>query len=60
MDILINYFKKPQAQNIIKDNIEEYARELIRHEAATSYSQKMSEYYREGLERLKDSQKFIA
>ena len=36
---MFNPFIKPLAQDIIRENLEEYERNLLQHEAATSYSQ---------------------
>jgi hypothetical protein len=49
---IFNPFHKPVAQDIIRNNLKEYERSLLQHEAATSYSQKMVEYYRDGIKRL--------
>jgi len=49
---LINPFHKPLAKDIIQETLRDYERNLLEHEAATSYSHKMSEYYREGIKRL--------
>lgn len=49
---MLNPFQQPVAQDIIRANLMEYERSLLQHEAATSYSQKMAEYYRDGIKRL--------
>lgn len=49
---MFNPFLKPVTQDIIRANLIEYERHLLEHEAATSYSQKMVEYYRDGIRRL--------
>jgi hypothetical protein len=49
---LFNPFLQPLTQDIIRTSLIEYERSLLEHEAATSYSQKMVEYYRDGIKRL--------
>lgn len=49
---VIQMFSKPSAAEIVENNLEEYQRQLVDHQAATSYHKKMAEYYAEGLERL--------
>jgi cell division protein FtsL len=45
------FTKKPAAQ-IASDNIEEYQRLQLEHEAAAEYHKKMAQYYSEGIVRL--------
>lgn len=42
----------PTAAELIQENIVEYQRQLVLQEAAAAYHQKMSEYYRESIQRL--------
>jgi hypothetical protein len=49
---MVNPFHTPTPQDIIRENLQDYGRSLLQHEAATSYSQKMAEYYRDGIKRL--------
>lgn len=48
----LNPFRKPDAHELVKTNLEEYRRQLILQEAAAAYHAKMAEYYREGIVRL--------
>ena len=53
---IFKLFAKPSAQEIVETNLEEYERRLLDHQASTAYHKKMSEYYAEGLDRLKKFQ----
>jgi len=48
----INPFRKPSANELIKDSLAEYARQLVEQEAAAAYHRKMAEFYKEGMARL--------
>lgn len=48
----LNPFKKPAANEVLKEHLEEYKRQLITQEASAAYHAKMAEYYREGIKRL--------
>lgn len=48
----LNPFKKPSADKLRKQSLEEYARLLLEQQAAAAYHQKMAEYYAEGITRL--------
>lgn len=50
---LRNLFQKPLAQEIVENELKKYARQLLDHQASAAYHKKMTEYYSEGLERLK-------
>lgn len=51
-----NPFLKPTAAQVAKDMLEDYERQLIVTESAAAYQRKMSEYYREGITRLRSQQ----
>lgn len=50
---LRNLFQKPLALEIAENELKDYERKLLDHQASAAYHRKMSEYYSEGLERLK-------
>ena len=48
-----SWFKKPSAKEIALETHEEYQRLLLEHEAKAAFHGKMTEYYREGIGRLR-------
>jgi hypothetical protein len=54
---VLNPFRKPKAEELVKTNLEEYKRQLVVQEAAAAYHTKMAEYYREGIARLESPTK---
>ena len=48
-----NPFRKPTAEEVIRNNLEEYARQLVAQEAAAAYHRKLAEFYKEGITRLR-------
>jgi len=49
----LNPFKKPQANSVANGKVEEYNLLQLQHQESAAYHEKMAEYYREGIERLK-------
>lgn len=49
-----NPFHKPTAEEVIRKNLEEYARQLVAQEAAAAYHRKLAEFYKEGIARLRN------
>jgi hypothetical protein len=45
-------FAKPAAPTLMQQKLHEYKTKLVEAEDAALYAEKMSEYYREGIERL--------
>ena len=50
---LFNPFRKPTAEEVIRQALAEYSRQVIVQEAAAAYHRKMSEFYKEGIARLR-------
>lgn len=48
-----NPFHKLSAEDLIKSNLEHYARQLVAQEAAAAYHRKLAEFYKEGIARLR-------
>lgn len=53
LNAFFNPFHKPTAAEVIRRDLEEYARQVIIQEAAAAYHRKMSEFYKEGIARLR-------
>lgn len=53
MNRILNLFRIPPAVEIAKLAIAQYERDLIDAEATAAYNKKMTEYYREGIARLR-------
>jgi cob(I)alamin adenosyltransferase len=49
---IFNIFRKPKAEDLVREALEEYQRQLFNAEAAAAYQTKMVEYYRDGIKRL--------
>lgn len=49
----INPFRKTTAAQLAKTTLEDYERNLIVSESAAAYNRKMTEFYREGISRLR-------
>jgi hypothetical protein len=55
-DLIASIFRKPSAEQLVKEALEEYQRQLINAEATAAYQIKMVEYYRDGIKRLQQKQ----
>ena len=55
-----NPFHKPTAAQVAKTTLEDFERNLIVSESDAAYHRKMSEYYREGITRLRGQQNAAA
>lgn len=49
---LSRLLKKPSAKTLAQQHIEEAEREMLTHEAAAAYHQKLAEYYGDTVRRL--------
>ena len=50
---LFNPFRKPTAEEVIRQDLAEYSRQVIVQEAAAAYHRKLAEFYKEGITRLR-------
>lgn len=48
----LNIFIRPTAEELAVENIEEYRRQYLNHQASSEYHKKMAEYYKEGIKRM--------
>lgn len=53
MKRILSLFSLPTAAQVVKVTLAEYERKLITAEADAAYSKKLSEFYREGIVRLR-------
>lgn len=53
LNAFFNPFRKPTVEEVIRQDLAEYSRQVIIQEAAAAYHRKMSEFYKEGIARLR-------